>query len=139
MQNNLPADKIWHKWIEKANEDELSVESILKHRDGAPNTVGFLSQQIVEKYLKAFLVFSDKDYPKIHDLLRIASLIMPLAPEIADFKEQLGFLSRLYVANRYPDDAEISTWKEAENAFQSAREIKNFVIEKITARQNPNK
>ncbi|MBI2459091.1 MAG: HEPN domain-containing protein [Parcubacteria group bacterium] len=40
------------RWVRKARDDELNIRSILKHRDGAPSGVCFLSQQMAEKYLK---------------------------------------------------------------------------------------
>lgn len=58
-------------WFGKADEDEISAQAVLKN--GSPSTACFLSQQIAEKYLKALLVFSNKPFPKIHDLTVLAA------------------------------------------------------------------
>lgn len=41
----------WREWWQKAAEDELSIQAILKE-NGAPSTACFLAQQMAEKYLK---------------------------------------------------------------------------------------
>jgi len=107
----------------------------LKHRDGAPSVVGMLSQQMAEKYLKGLLVFYAQDYPKIHDLIRIANLLKPLTPEISKPIDdpKLSELSKLYVVDRYPADIPELTWNEVESAFEAAQKIKNFVFDIISA------
>ncbi len=35
---------IIERWLNKIQDDELSAKSILKHKDGSPSTVCFLSQ-----------------------------------------------------------------------------------------------
>ncbi len=61
MKNKFSKEELQaNEWIKRANEDELSANVILKEEGGAPNTVCFLSQQMAEKYLKAFLIFHKK-------------------------------------------------------------------------------
>jgi HEPN domain-containing protein len=136
MQNKLPADKIWQEWMRKADNDELNAKVILKVREGTPNIVGVLSQQMAEKYLKGLLIFYKQDYPKIHDLVRIANLLEPFAPGVFELSEKLKLneLSELYIVDRYPSDIPELNWKQAENAFKTAQKIRNFVIDKITAK-----
>ena len=136
MQNKLPADKIWQEWMQKAENDELSAQSILKHRDGAASVVGMLSQQMAEKYLKGLLVFHNQDYPKIHDLVRISNLLEPLVPGIMELinDSKLSELSKLYAMDRYPADAPEINWVQAEDAFKTAQKIKDFVIDQISAK-----
>ncbi|MEK6645737.1 MAG: HEPN domain-containing protein [Candidatus Firestonebacteria bacterium] len=57
-QNNL-----YQEWFVKAEEDELSINAILTEK-GAPSTACFLAQQMAEKYIKGFLVFHKKEFPK---------------------------------------------------------------------------
>ena len=120
------------EWIKKANEDELACESILKHRDAPPSPVCFFSQQMAEKYLKALLIFHQKSFPKVHDLKRIATLIEPSEPTIFDLEEEFNVLNKYYATTRYPGDfPEGFSWRDAEEAFESAQKIKEFVLEKI--------
>jgi len=107
MPDKLPADQLWQEWVKKADEDELNIKSILKHRDGTSNWVGFLAQQMAEKYMKGLLVFHEQKYPKIHFLNRIATLLEPFSPQIFDFAEDYNKLSQLYIIDRYPGYAGI--------------------------------
>lgn len=123
-------EKNYLEWFKKAEEDELSADAILK-AGGASSTACFLSQQIAEKYLKGLLVFNDKPFPKVHDLLELETLVLDLTPEIKDYEEDLDLLSTYYIETCYPGDYPEFSRKEAEEALISARKIKEFVLRKI--------
>lgn len=128
--NNSKAHK---EWIEKAVDDELNAQSILKHRDGAPSGVCFLSQQIAEKYLKALLIFHQKPFLKVHDLLDLETRLLDDEPEIKTLHEDLVVLNRYYIETRYPGDYPDFSWHDADDAFRAASSITNFVKEKINS------
>ena len=128
MKNNK---KNFQEWFSKAMDDELNANSILTHRDGAPSGVCFMSQQMAEKYLKGFLVFRQKFFPKIHDLLKLETLIFEFEPEIKTHHKDLTFLNRYYIETRYPGDYPEFSWQEAKKAFKKANLIKQFVLERI--------
>jgi HEPN domain-containing protein len=69
-------------WIYKAEEDYRAALTLArKRKDPVPDNVCFSAQQCVEKYLKAFLVYHRKGFPKTHDLaelLKIALVVDPL-------------------------------------------------------------
>ncbi len=119
------------RWFKKGDEDELSALSILKHRDGNPSTVCFLSQQIAEKYLKALLIFYDQEIIKIHDLVRLESTLVSFAPEIKELHDELDLLSDFYIETRYVGDFPEFSWDDAEKAYEAAKRIKEFVLEKV--------
>ncbi|MFH1838084.1 MAG: HEPN domain-containing protein [Candidatus Kuenenbacteria bacterium] len=122
----------YKEWFKKANEDELSAESILKEKS-VPSAVCFLSQQMVEKYLKGLLVLNHKKFFKVHDLLQIESLLLEVEPEIKNYEKELDLLNRYYVETRYPGDFPEFFWDEAEKAFEAAKKIKEFVIQRMYA------
>ncbi|MBF0345386.1 MAG: HEPN domain-containing protein [Nitrospirae bacterium] len=76
-------NEIYARWFKKAEEDELSVRAIFRG-EGFPGTVCFLAQQMTEKYLKGFLTFQRKSFPKTHDLLELLTLALPSQPEAKD-------------------------------------------------------
>lgn len=123
-------EKNYENWFKKANEDELSTLSLIRHKDGMPGTVCFLSQQMSEKYLKGLLVFADKYFPKIHDLIELETLLSVVFPGIREFHEDFKLLNRFYIETRYPDDCPEFSWNEAEKAYEAARKIKEFVLRK---------
>lgn len=56
------------RWCLKADNDLKNACHEIEHEDPALDTICFHSQQTAEKYLKAFLVFSDTEIPKTHFL-----------------------------------------------------------------------
>ena len=121
-------------WLHKAEEDELSLRAVLK--GGAPSTACFLAQQIVEKLLKALLVFYEKPFPRIHDLVALAALVETIAPRIKEYKANIEFLSLYYAETRYPGDYPEITRSESEKAFNFALEVKEFVLKVIKENSN---
>lgn len=122
--------KLFVEWFQKGDEDEKSIEAILRN-GGAPSTACFLSQQMAEKYLKGFCVYSKIVPPKIHDLIAIAGLLEKSWPGIKNFKKQLVLLNKYYITTRYPADVPEFTREQAEDAFRAAREVKKFIMDKI--------
>lgn len=119
------------EWLKKAEEDELTIRSLLKHRDGAPSSVCFLSQQIAEKYLKACLVFHKKKFPKTHLLEHLLELCLEIDPLFGELQKEVTLLDTFYVPTRYPGEYPEFTWDKAEIAHQAAEKIKTAVLQKI--------
>jgi len=118
-------------WIKRANDDERSIRAILEGERGAPSTACFLSQQMAEKYLKAFLVAHQQEFPKIHQLDRLVELCSQTDPACEQLRENTIALSDYYVDARYPGDSPEFTFDECRQAFDSALRIKEFVLERI--------
>jgi len=55
------------KWILKAENDLKIAKDEIQTEDPATDAVCFHAQQCVEKYLKAFLVFNNKEIRKTHE------------------------------------------------------------------------
>ena len=117
-------------WIKKADEDELAIKAILKEK-GPFSIACFLSQQMAEKYLKALLVFYNKPFSKVHDLIVLETLISKETLKIKQFHNYLKSLNRYYIETRYPGDYPEFFWDEAEEAYTAAKKIKEFVLKKI--------
>ncbi|MEK7172548.1 MAG: HEPN domain-containing protein [Patescibacteria group bacterium] len=123
-------EKNYLEWIQKAEDDDLSAKVIIKE-GGAPSTACFLSQQMAEKYLKSLLVFQEKSFPKAHDLLEIATLLLSKSPDIEDLKEDLVLLNRYYIETRYPGDYPQFSLEEGQKAYEAAMRVRDFVLDKI--------
>jgi HEPN domain-containing protein len=131
MKNQKNIEKLAKEWFLKANDDELSAKDILSDKEGASSTVCFLSQQMAEKYLKGFLIFSGKRFPKIHDLDKLVKLCSEINPKFKKIKNEAKYLTDFYITTRYPGDYPEFFWRDAEKAFQSASKIKEFILGKI--------
>lgn len=132
MQNKfLPQELQAGEWIKRAEDDELNARSILTHRDGAPSGICFLSHQLAEKYLKAFLVFKRQKFPKIHSLDKLVELCAEIDTSFRKARKDAIFLNPFYVATPYPGDYPEFTWKDAKEAYKAAVKIKKFVLARI--------
>lgn len=122
-------------WFLKAQEDESNMLSLLKHKDGTPGMVCFLSQQMAEKYLKAFLVYAKKPFKKVHDLIELESSIYEKEKGISNLHDDLKLLNRYYIETRYPGDYPEFSWQEAEESYEAAKKIKSFIVNLIEAKK----
>lgn len=132
MKDNIKSKELLvEEWLKRAYDDELNARSILVHKDGAPNGPCFLSQQMAEKYLKAYLVFRKKRFPRIHALDNLLELCMEMDSSFSKLKKDAIFLNKFLVATRYPGDYPEFSWKDAKEAYDAAVRVKDFVLEKV--------
>jgi HEPN domain-containing protein len=124
-------DEYLKNWLYRANEDIAVVDNLF-NTDVAfySSTICFHAQQAVEKFLKAFLVFNNVDFPRTHDVDFLLIECKKIAPE--DFEVDLLSLSDFGVNIRYPDDFYIPDKQETIQYRDIANEIKAIVEKKIT-------
>lgn len=125
------------KWLSKADLDLLTAERLLSFSEEPTiETICFHCQQAVEKYIKAFLIFKEKDFKKVHEigyLLAIAKEVdgdfeqITDAETLTDFAVEVRYPEALYY--ELPDE-------EAHLAFEIAKRVKEFVLKKINISQN---
>ncbi len=90
-------------WLFRANEDIAVIEKLFESEPELyASTICFHAQQAVEKFLKAFLVFHNIDFPKTHDLDYL--LLECKKIDARNFDIDLGSLTDFGVSLRYPDD-----------------------------------
>ncbi|MCL5667190.1 MAG: HEPN domain-containing protein [Patescibacteria group bacterium] len=122
---------LYQDWLKHADNDEISLRAVLK--EGTPNTACFLAHLISEKYLKALLLFYRAEYPKVHDLVKLAKLLESKFPDIKELGTDLEFLTEFHIEARYPADIPNYTPSDAKRAYESVLRIKEFVKGKIQA------
>lgn len=127
----ISSENNYQEWIKKAKEDLVSLESLLKHKDGSPSTGCFLAQQTAEKLLKALLVYEELELEKIHDLVKIVNTLELDVPEIKDFENDIATITRYYIETRYPGDYPEFTWEECQKACEIILRLEDFVLGKI--------
>jgi len=90
-------------WLFRANKDIAVIENLSgSEPELYASTICFHAQQAVEKFLKAFLVYYDIDFPKTHDLDFLLLECKKINDKIFDI--DLGSLTDFGVSIRYPDD-----------------------------------
>jgi HEPN domain-containing protein len=112
------------EWVAKAEGDLKAAVYMLEMDDECPaDSVGFHAQQCVEKYLKAFLVLKEIDFPKTHDIEKILALL-PGDVRLPVSVEEQRTLTSYATLTRYPGDYEPVTLSEAKRAVRIARRMR---------------
>jgi len=126
----MPPDemvKVIRQWIERAEEDLRNAEYTLTLKENCPfGTVCFHTEQCVEKYPKALLVFKGIDFPKTHNIPELLALV-PASVRPALSAEEQEQLTDYATVTRYPGDWEPMTREEAERAVEVARKVREAV------------
>lgn len=119
-------------WVGKANQDFKTVEILLQSNDGPPGVICFHCQQAAEKFLKAFLVENQVEFPRSHDLLLlIEKYILPQDESFQDLIPAAIALTGFATSTRYPDIDDDLDLHIAREAYTLMVEIKSFILEKI--------
>ena len=85
------------EWLKAANDDLLTINEIVDN-SFLTHITAFHAQQCVEKAMKAILEEYEIDYPKIHKLVKLKTLV-PV--ELKDIDEDMLFiLDDLYIEAR---------------------------------------
>lgn len=131
MRSPKQESRVPKQWFVKAEEDLGSAE-ILFREGGSTDTICFLCQQAVEKYLKGYLILKKKKFGKIHDLAALLALCGEIDKEFLDWYQPAEKLTSYYIETRYLPDIPVSyTREEAEEALKLVGEILEFVKKKI--------
>src|SRR3989344_22290 len=105
------------RWL--AQSDEEFKTAVINFRVKKYFSAAFLCQQSVEKGLKAMLIEKTRDFPKIHDLLKLAQLNK--SPD--RIQELCTLLNPAYTASRYPDVPKKYTQEECHQLVNSCKEV----------------
>ena len=130
MKEKIDLTKLW---IRKAENDLINAKHSINIKPKPPlDTICFHAQQCAEKYLKAFLVFYDIEFEKIHDLGELVQLAMKEDGSFNQIIELGDKLTPYAVEIRYPDIlVEEPTIDKAKEAIEIAVKIKEFVLVKL--------
>ena len=124
-----PQKELVEQWLKKANHDEMAAKMLIKHKPLILDTACFHCQQAVEKYFKAYLVFSNNNFPKIHDvsILKKACVAFDKSFSAIDVKD----LDDYAVEIRYPDEYLEPSMKDAKDFLKIVAKTKKLVLKKI--------
>ena len=113
------------RWIEQAEEDFTSAEILFKNR--RYYLVCFLSQQIVEKALKAVIYNDGEDLVLGHSVKNLIERVSEINTKFNPLKAKLPLLDSYYIPTRYPNGlpdgipADVFTQEAAKNALELAK------------------
>ena len=124
MSAHPDPSQLARQWVERAEDDLRAAEYTLTMPEGCPfAVVCFHSQQAVEKFIKALLVYRSIDFPRVHD---VSELVRLLPREIAfplSALEQERLTDHATVS-RDPGDWEPFSRSDADQAVAAARTVR---------------
>ena len=120
-----------NSWIKKGEKDLLTAEHELSFPDAVTESVCFHCQQAVEKFLKAYLVHLGMPFTKTHEIGELITKCENKDKEISVFKEEADKLTDYAINVRYPEELLEPTSEEAKEAFEIAKRIRGFVLNRI--------
>ena len=120
------------EWIAKGEEDYSFARANLEEGKNFFAQICFHFQQAAEKYLKAFIIASDLEFRRIHDLGLLLKVCSAKDTSFEDLKEICEFLSAFYIEARYPVHWPTNfSNQEAQKALKAAEQIRAFIKEKL--------
>lgn len=115
------------KWVRYAEEDRRLAEQASQMTDPPHRLVAFHAQQCAEKYLKAFLLLKDVEFPYTHNISTLLELCWPHG-DWARTLMDAGYLNDYAVSARYPGSADEVTPEEASTAMALAGRVREAVL-----------
>ena len=123
--------KIVREWFQKADEDYGFASSVIEDSPYYAQ-ICFHYQQAAEKYLKAFIVFHELEFKKIHDLVVLLNSCCSKEPSLSELEKDCNFLNGFYNDTRYPVHWFTNYTKdEALKAQQAALNIANIIKKQL--------
>jgi HEPN domain-containing protein len=115
------------EWLDKANEDLAVADYLISSVRPYYGAVGFHAQQAAEKFIKAFLVDRQIEFPKTHDLEKLLDLVASLAEPLANSLRAVTVLTVYGVETRYPADLPDLALHEAQAAVALATMVRDAI------------
>lgn len=114
------------EWFDAAISDYQYAEVGLREEQIYPQ-IGFLSQQIAEKFIKGFLILQGVEPPRIHELPALLNECVKINAELGDLRDACELLTGFYIESRYPPDIPQYSKEEITEAFRNAQLVKEKV------------
>ncbi len=122
---HLPDDP--SEWVSRAK------SNLIRAKNRIPGVyledLCFDAQQAAEKAIKAILMQLKVEYPYVHDLAELLTLVDKAGKEIPDSVMQASRLTRYAVVSRYPSAFEPVTEEEYQRALTIAEETVRWATE----------
>ena len=117
------------EWVQKAEGDYTVAQQSLRGQNPVNDVICFLTQQCVEKYLKAWLQEANIPFPRTHDLQELLELIVPTVPSWRVWHADFSVLSEHAVDPRYP--GKFATPDDTAQAMRICNEVQRAVREQL--------
>jgi len=117
-------------WLEKARRDLVTAQNGFAYAETFTDIICFHAQQAGEKYIKAYLVWHEIDFPKTHSLEDLTLLAAQQDQSFLSMHDTASLLTPYAVEIRYGESEEPSE-EDAKAAIEIAQQIKDFVFGRL--------
>lgn len=117
------------EWLNRARSDLLLAKS--KEEGIYLEDLCFHAQQAAEKAIKALLIRHDVEFPYVHDIAELLTLLEKAGHRIPESIRRVETLTRFAVFTRYPGIAAPIIHEEYEEALKLAEEVVQWVQEQF--------
>lgn len=121
------------QWLDKAQEDLRAARVLLEEEFDDYDPVGFHAQQAAEKFIKAFLVHHQIEFPKTHDVVELRKLVAQVDRELAEALLTADALTPYGVEFRYPGDLPPVSKEQAEQALRLSEKVWELISPHLKA------
>lgn len=128
---NPVAQSLAKEWLKKAEADIRLAEYLVSENASFWDAIAFHCQQSAEKYIKAFLVWNQKEFPKTHDIEKLLELVGKVDKKLSKSLIPSVALSPYGVMVRYPDDSQRVDRKTVERALGLAQKVEKGIRGKL--------
>jgi HEPN domain-containing protein len=119
------------EWVRKAEIDFKTADHLFQSGPDFAEGAAFHSQQAAEKYLKAFLVWHQIEFPKTHDIEALLKLAGRTDDKIPEILGEAAMLTPYGVDYRYPGEYPEVSRSDAERAFRLADRVRAEVRSRL--------
>ncbi len=119
------------QWLAKAEKDFGLASHLVEESSPYLEAIGFHSQQAAEKFLKAYLVSQQVEFPKTHDLDELLDLIFSRDNNLAESLRDAGRLTDYSVEIRYPGYTTEISFEEAGQAVELAAKVRQAIMRSL--------
>ena len=123
-------DDLVSNWLWKARRDLLTAKNGLHSSEPFTDIICFHAQQAGEKYIKAYLVWQEIEFPKPHSLEDLILLATQKDPSFSSLTEDASVLTPYAVEICYGESEE-PVLEDMEEAVEVAEQIKEFIFQKL--------
>ncbi len=124
-------------WLAKASEDLAAAAHDLKANPPLTSDTAFHAQQAVEKTLKAFLTWHDREFRKTHNLIELGQSCAEIDHDLEALLRQAAPLTEYAWKFRYPGELERPSLEEAEEALATARHVYDALLGRLPGDVHP--
>lgn len=123
----------------KALHDLQNARIVSRDKNGPLDTAIYHCQQAAEKSLKAWLVWTNVEFNKTHDVARLVLQAAETEPGFTELSEAAQLLNPYVSAFRYPGmtDELMPTREQFDETLQHAQTIYDFVLNLLPKEAQP--